>query len=734
MTSRLRRIPFNLLIALALLLASVALRIADPGPVARLRLSVFDTYLRAAPRLVDTSFPVRVVAIDEASLAHVGQWPWPRTKLAELVSRLRDAGAKAIAFDLIFAEPDRLSPDQLLHSLDDRNVSGDLVAELGKLPSNDERLAKAIASAPTVLSVAGDVHGTHPIAAYRGALSYAGDNPAEFVRAFSGGVGNLPGLTAAAMGVGAVNWVPSDDQIVRRVPLLVSIAGTLYPSLPVEALRVGTKQSTIFVKSSGGSGVYAFGEKTGIESVRVGNVILPSDQHGELWLKFSRSEPRRTISADSILAGTFDRAEIKSRYVLIGATAAGLLDLRATPLEPSVAGVEVHAQALEQMLSGDNPVRPAYATGAEIAFLIAIGALVAWLISRSGAIIAAIVGGVAIAAIVLLSWVAYSRAGLLLDPIYPSLSVALLYLGCSLTSYVRSEIQRAQIRSAFGHYVAPTLVAEIARNYDDLKLGGERREVSLLFADVRGFSRLSEGMQAEDLVGFVNWLFTPMAETILAHRGTIDKFMGDAVMAFWNAPLKDPEHAKNACRAALAMLEALSQLNASRDDECKLHGMAFSPVRLGIGLNTGICVVGNVGSPQRFDYSVLGDVVNSAARFEEATKTFGADIIVGDRTAAAASNFALLELGTVVLRGKDRPERIFALLGDETMAASEAFSELECAHRRLLEAGHDERALLSALEDCRKISMPGLAQYYRDFLTRSPAIGKASDPALGPSP
>jgi adenylate cyclase len=730
MIARLRRLPFNLLIALGLLLACVALRVADPGPVARLRLSVFDTYLRASPRPVDTSFPVRIVAIDEASLARVGQWPWPRTKLAELVARLRDAGAKAIVFDLIFAEPDRLSADQLLHSLAGQNLSAEVMTELQKLPANDERLAKAIASVPTVLSVAGDAQGRHKLAPYRGALSYAGDNPAEFVRAFAGGVGNLPNLSAAASGIGAVNWVPSEDQIVRRVPLLVAIAGTLYPSLPLEALRVGTKQSTIFVKSSGGSGVNAFGERTGIESVRAGDVILPSDQHGELWLKFSESDPRRTISAERILAGAFEPSEIRSRYVLIGATAAGLLDLRATPLEPSVAGVEIHAQALEQMLSGDNLLRPAYATGAEIALLIAIGALVAWLIGRSGAVVAAIAGSVAVAAIVLASWLAYSRAGLLLDPIYPSLSVALVYLGCSLTSYVRSEVQRAHIRSAFGHYVAPTLVAEIARNYDELKLGGERREVSLLFADVRGFSRLSEGMQAEDLVRFVNLLFTPLAETILAHRGTIDKFMGDAVMAFWNAPLEDGEHAKNACRAALAMLEALSHLNAAREDACMLQGLGFSPVRLGIGLNTGICVVGNVGSPQRFDYSVLGDVVNSAARFEEATKTFGADIIVGERTAAAAKDFALLELGTVVLRGKDRPERIFALLGDETTATSEAFSKLERAHRRLLDAGHDERALRPALEDCRKLSMPGIGSYYRDFLVRS-SRAAADDPTPG---
>jgi adenylate cyclase len=424
--ARIHRLPIHILISIALLAGCVALRVADTDPVARLRLSVFDTYLRAAPRPVDTSFPVRIVAIDDASLARIGQWPWPRTKLAELVSRLNKAGAKSITFDLVLAEPDRLSPGELLRSLDGADLGSDLVAEIGKLPSNDERLAKAIAAAPVVLGVAGDANAAHKVAPYRGAISFAGDDPDAFVHSYAGGIESLPNLTAAASGIGAVNWVPSRDQIVRRIPLLVSIAGRIYPSLALEALRVGMQQSTIFIKSSNSSGMEAFGAKSGIESVRVGDIVLPSDGAGELWLRFSHRDPRRTISASRILDGTFDPAAIKSRYVLIGATATGLLDLRATPLDQSVPGVEIHAQALEQMLSGDHLIRPAYATGVEIAFLIAIGALVAWLIGRSGALLAAIVGAGAIATIIMLSWLAYSRFGLLFDPVYPSLSVALL--------------------------------------------------------------------------------------------------------------------------------------------------------------------------------------------------------------------------------------------------------------------------------------------------------------------
>lgn len=717
--SEILRLPLHVLVSIGLLAGCIVLRVADPQPVSRLRLSVFDSYLRAAPRAIDPSFPVRVVAIDEASLARAGQWPWPRPTLAELTSRIQAAGAKSITFDLVLAEPDRLSPNALLRSLDGQSLAKNIISEIAKLPSNDERLAGAIASAPVVLGVAGNTNTDHKIAPYRGGISFAGDDPRMFVHHYAGGIENLPILTKAAHGIGAVNWIPSEDQIVRRIPLLIAIGDKLYPSLALEALRVGTDQSTIFVKSSGGSGIDAFGKKTGIESVRVGQIILPSTNRGELWLKFSPADPRRTISASRILDGTFNPDDIKSHHILVGATAAGLLDLRATPLEPTVPGVEIEAQALEQMLSGDNLVRPAYAPGLEIAFIVVVGALVAWLIARSGALIAAVVGSIAIVGIVALSWLAYSRAGLLFDPIYPSLSVALLYLGISLTSYVRSEVERAQIRSAFSHYVSPSVVAAIAKDYDKLKLGGEKREVTLLFADVRGFSKISEGVEPEELVRFVNRLFTPLADTILDHRGTIDKFMGDAVMAFWNAPLQDAEHAKHACRAALSMLNGVAQLNTELLEESRLQGKTFVPIRIGIGLNTGECVVGNVGSPQRFDYSVLGDVVNVAARFEESTKTFGTDIVVGERTAAGASDFALLELGTVMPRGKDRPEQIFVLLGDEEFATFPQFLKLKQAHSKLLAAGTSTAERKAALNECRRLSFPAIEAYYRDDLARS---------------
>lgn len=721
----LRAPSIHLLLTAALLALAVLVRIADPAPIAGLRLSVFDSYLELAPRPYDPTLPVRIVDVDEASLARLGQWPWPRTHLARIVERLKEAGARTITLDLILAEPDRLSPAEFAKLFKDAPELAPMVGAASALPSNDERLAAAIAEAPVVLGFAGEAGSGSAPAPARARFAFAGDDPQGFVPQFAGAISSLPVLTAGARGLGAVNWIPQRDQIIRRVPLLLSVAGSLYPSLPLEALRLALGETTIFVRSSGGSGLPAFGQRTGVESVRVGSAVLPTDADGELWLRLARSDPRRYVSAYKILDGDLEPGAIAGRDVLIGTSAVGLLDLRATPLNAAVPGVEIHAQALEQMLSGDHLSRPAYATGAELLFLVLAGAAVAWLLHRLGAVAAASIGAAAILTVFAASWLAYARAGLLFDPVYPALAILLVYLATSLNSYIATERDRARVRAAFGHYVAAPLVEELARNHDKLRLGGETREVSVLFADVRGFTKISEGLSAEELIRFLNRLFTPLSEVILAERGTIDKFMGDAVMAFWNAPLADASHARNACLAALRMLEVLERLNAAWAEEGRGKGVAAQPVRIGIGLNTGACCVGNVGSPQRFDYSILGDVVNVASRLEEATKTYGLPVIAGERTATEARSLAFLEIDAVAVRGKERAERIFALMGDESVAASQRFRALKERHaalRAALRAG-DGAAARAQLAACRSLDWPGLGPLLEGYATRLGAEG-----------
>lgn len=706
----LRTPSIHLILTVALLALAVVVRIADPEPIARLRLAVFDTYLDLAPRPLDPALPVRIVDIDEASLADVGQWPWPRTHLATIIERLKAAGARTVTLDLILAEPDRLSPAEFAKLFAETPELAPMVGAASALPSNDARLAAAIAGAPTVVGFAADEGNPGKPPPPRASFAIAGDDPNAFVPRYSGAINSLPIFNDRASGLGAVNWLPQRDQVIRRVPLLVSVAGTLYPSLPLEALRVALGETTVFVKSSGSSGLPAFGQRTGVESVRVGKTSMPTDARGEMWLRLTRHDPRRYVSAHTILNGSFEKAAVAGRDVLIGTSAVGLLDLRATPLDAVVPGVEIHAQALEQMLSGDHLSRPAYATGAELMFLVAAGALVAWLVYRLGAVAAASMGILAIVMVFAASWLGYARAGLLFDPVYPSLAILITYLATSLNRYIETESDRNRVRSAFSHYVAAPLVEELARNHEKLKLGGETREVSVLFADVRGFTRISEGMNAEELILFLNRLFTPLSEVILAERGTIDKFMGDAVMAFWNAPLADPEHARNACIAALRMMGELDRLNAEWAREAREKGEVAQNVRMGVGLNTGEACVGNVGSPQRFDYSILGDVVNVASRLEEVTKTYGVSIIAGERTALQAQQLAFLEIEAAAIRGKERSERVFALLGDEAVAKSARFVRLKTAHARLraaLKEG-DEAGARRSLETCKSLGFAEL--------------------------
>lgn len=714
----------HFLLTFGLLLAAAGLRIADPDLVARFRLSVFDAYLQLAPRALDETFPVRIIDIDAQSLARLGQRPWPRTRLAHIIDRLREAGARAIVLDMILPEPDRLSPSEIAKLFAGTPDHGRLAERAAALPSNDEVLTRAIAAAPAVLGFVGAADILQPPPAPRARFAFAGDDPKLFVPAFAGGIGSLEMLNAGASGLAALNWLPVHDQVVRRIPLLLAVAGSLYPSLPLEALRVTTGQSTIFVRSSGGSGAEAFGQKTGISTIHVGSVSVPTDASGQLWLRFAPADQRRYIPAHRIIEGQFNPQDIAGRIVLIGASAPALLDLKTTPLEPAVPGVEIHAQAIEQMLSGKNLTRPDYATGAELSFLIVVGAVVAWLIRRSGPLTAALIGAFSIAAVSAVSWLVYVRSGFLFDPVYPSLALLLLYTASTLLNYTGAERSRARVHAAFAHYMAPALVDELASHPDKLKLGGETREVTLLFADVRGFSKISEGMDAEALVHFVNRIFTPLSAVILAERGTIDKFIGDAVMAFWNAPLDDADHARNACRAALHMIAELKRLNAVWAAEATTQGIQPAAVRIGIGLNTGKCCVGNLGSPQRFDYSIIGDAVNTASRLQVATKTYGVPIIAGAATASAAADFAFLEIDSVMLTGKERPERIFALLGDETVAASERFQQLKAQHdalRNALAMG-DIATAIEALDHCTRLALPesaALLETYGRRLARS---------------
>ena len=348
--------------------------------------------------------------------------------------------------------------------------------------------------------------------------------------------------------------------------------------LQLIVLRLAQGATTYVVKSSGASSERAFGEKTGIVKVRIGEFEVPTEANGQMWLRFTHHDARRFLPAWRVLSGDIGKDKIEGRILLIGTSAAGLLDLRATPLEASVPGVELHAQAVEQILQGTFLLRPDFTTSAELLYILVLGLLIAALIYRTGAAGGAVLGGIATAAVLAISWYAFDALGWLVDPVYPAIALAAVYLTGTLFVFLRTERERNRVRHAFSHYMAPALVKRLADEPWRLKLGGETRDMTLLFGDVRSFTTISEGLDAEELTRFLNELFTPLSNIILEEQGTIDKFMGDAVMAFWNAPLDDAEHPSHACSAALRMMEQMQGLNNHWRAEAEAKGRPFKPV------------------------------------------------------------------------------------------------------------------------------------------------------------
>ena len=629
---------------------------------------VFDQYQRWKPRPYAFDQPVRIVAIDDESLKRLGQWPWPRERLAALVDAVKRAGAASISFDFLFSEKDR----------------GDATAPADNTP--DDAFARSMDGAAVVLGSFVTELPNGASTSTKAGFVTAGDDAAKFLASYPGLLSPVPELAEHAAGIGFLNWRPDADRVVRRVPLILNVNGALQPSLAMEALRTAQGASTYIVKSSNASGETAFGQVYGVLAIRDGDLTIPTDATGDVRVYFAQADPRRSIAAWKALEPGADLSDLRGKIVFFGASAALLSDIVATPLSAAMPGVEAHAQIVEQLLSGQTLRRPDWAPSAEwIATALICAALVVttWFL---GPYLAALAYGAVLAAIVAVSWFAFSRHGILIEPTYPAFSAAAVYFAGVSTLYAVKRHQEREIRSAFGRFVSPAVVARLAEMPGALELGGLQRELTLLFCDIRGFTTISEGLTASELTHFLNQYLTPMTDAILDREGTIDKYMGDAIMAFWNAPLDDPDHAAHAVESALKMRETLVGLNDGWRTNAKSEGRPYKPVRFGIGLNSGECCVGNLGSLRRFDYSAIGDEVNVASRLEGACKIFQVDIIGSETVRAEAPDFAWLEIDSVVVKGKTRPVGLYALAGDSAVAASDEFADLSRLHAAMLAA------------------------------------------------
>jgi len=703
-------------VGLLLLAILLLIRVWDPRPLEELRLRSFDFFQTTSPR--DSAVrPVVIVDIDESSLSAFGQWPWPRTILADLLTRLYEWQAAAIAFDVIFPEPDRSSLNEAVKHF--RDLDDDTRGRLLHLPSNDDVFAQAIGRGNVVLGQAG-INAFHPRSLEKPpetAFATVGPDPSPYLIAFPYILRNLPKLEQAAVGHGLISIRTERDGMVRRVPIVMQAEDKIVPALTLDLLRVATGSSTIMIRT----------DESGIQSVAVPGLELPTDRNGRIWVYFGPHDKARFVSAKDVVEGNVAPEIFAGKLVLVGTSAIGLLDVKTTPVLSAMPGVEVHAQLLEAALTNSLLVAPSYAIVVEMIGALIGGVVLALLAPAASVLMLFASAALAAGAFVAASWILFSRYQMLFDATFPLIATLSVYMSMVLMGYFREQLDRRRIRSAFAQYLSPTLVEQLANSPQRLVLGGEERVITVLFSDVRGFTTIAETYKdnPHGLTTLMNRFLTPLTNAIMARNGTIDKYMGDAVMAFWNAPLDDPAHESDACHAALDMLERVDALNQEREREASTSGTRFVPIKIGIGINTGRCTVGNMGSDLRFQYTVMGDSVNLASRLEGQTKAYGLPILIGSRTAAAvAEQFALLEIDSIRVKGKTEAEVIYAIVGRADVAASPEFRSLQ-DHWAMLRVCYRKQDWTGALKmidlcrcECERLGLVGLIDAYADRMRR----------------
>jgi adenylate cyclase len=705
--------------AILALTALTLLRAYNPTIVTELQERTFDAYQRLKPRAY-ADYPVRIADIDDQSIAAFGQWPWSRTRLAALTTRLAELGAAVVTFEIVFSEADRTNPSRIALDLENSDsVNAKVVASMvAELPDHDAAFAEALAKTAGVLGFAVNFQDKNDVRPpVKSGLAFVGVEPTRVLPDFVGTISSLPVLTEAAAGVGSLNLSSRDRAgILRRIPMLFSDGSHIYPSLAVEALRVAQQQKGITVRGTGASGDADTG-RPALLDMRVGEFRIPLTEDGEMWVYFDHDRPARYVSVKDILDPAMEdevRAKIAGCLILVGTSAAALQDTRATPLGINMPSAAVHAQVIEQILGHDFITRPDWADGLEIVSTFAMGAFVAIMLLSFGAQYSLYAGAIALLLAVAGSWFGFSQFRILLDPIYPSLATVLTYIAVGRVLHVASDQEKKFVRQAFGQYLAPELLSRLEASPQAMQLGGEDRDITIMFMDVRGFTPISEQMSATELVEFINTLLSPLTDAIQAELGTIDKYIGDSIMAFWNAPLDIFDHQARACRAALKMRDVVRDLNAGDAFGFNERGFADATVRIGIGLNSGLACVGNMGSEKRFNYSAMGDVVNVAARIESATKSFGVDVLVSEEVARGAPAMAYLEAGEILLKGKSQPSKLLALVGDEAFANTVEFKELARLHANLLKqlAADQCQEAVKLIAACRALAPPALCGLY----------------------
>lgn len=667
-----------LALVLLIALSGLALWLLDPIPVQSLRLAQFDQFQRWHPRPY-TPVAVRVVDIDEASLKAYGQWPWPRTRIAELVQRLHEAGSAVVAFDVLLTEPDRTSPLAMAQLWQNPNVS----TLLQGLPDHDAVLGGTLAGRSVVLGsslsnsgapgMAAALAGDAPVLPYRIIASGAG-NPARWLHGFDSVIWPLPGLRTHALGLGALNFAGDADGVVRRVPLLLRLGEQIVPTLSAEALRVAQQGRNYLLRSN----------QAGVLDVRIGGVTVPTNAQAEIWLHYTEDQPARYLSAAKVLQGQAGAELLDGHIVLIGSSAAGLMDLRFNPMGQMMPGVLTHALALEQILSDQYLQRPAWTSAAE-ALTLVLGALLVGLV----ALAAPAKWATAVAALVLAllfcgAWYGFVAEHLLLDATNPALVIMLSFGLASGMHHLLSEREQRWVREAFSRYVSPNRVAHLVAHPEQLQLGGQRQVCSFVFTDLAGFTSMMESGDPARAVALLNDYLDAMLTIVFRHEGTLDRIVGDAVAVLFSAPVQQADHRQRALDCALEMNVFASAYAA----QLQAQGVAWGHTR--IGVHTGEVIVGNFGGKTLFDYRALGDPINTASRLEAVNKHLGTRVCVSQAILDGCTGVPVRRVGQLVLKGKSQPLLVFEPIATTDRAACAAPADYDAA-MRLLQPGQAQQ-------------------------------------------
>ena len=625
-----------------------------------------------------------ILDIDEKSLKEEGRWPWSRDKLSLLMDKLFDTyGVKVVGFDVVFAEKDESSGLKVLQQLGRNQLSNDaqFQATLAKLEPKleyDSRFAASLAGRKVVLGYyltrkVGNVSGALPPPVFA-AGAFAGRQIG--FQGWSGYGANLPELQQAAESAGHFNPLVDPDGIVRRVPMVVEIDGAYYESLSLAMVRALFGGAKLLPGFKGGmDNLYGGLEYLEVDTEAMGLLRIPVDDEVATLVPYRGKEKSFSyISLADVLHDRVDKQQLKSKIVLVGTTAPGLMDMRATPVGEIYPGVEIHANMIASILDQNLKDQPGYMTAAEVLWLLLTGIALTFLLPLLSPTRAMLASVFALALSIALSFVLWRSANLVIPLANSLVMIALLFaLDMSYGYFVEARTKR-KITGLFGQYVPSELVEEMAKNPQSVSMEGESREMTILFSDVRSFTTISEGLDARELTLLMNEFLTPLSRIVYKHRGTIDKYMGDCIMAFWGAPLPDENHARNAITAGLEMLATLETLQPHFKER------GWPPIHIGVGINTGRVSVGNMGSEVRVAYTVMGDDVNLASRLEGITKQYGVGIVVGENTKNSVPDFLYRELDQVRVKGKDKPVTIYQPIALHAEAGAALLEEVKLFH------------------------------------------------------